>query len=83
MTNKTERFTVWHGLFLAEGTAVLIGLIMPITPSKTGSNRGLAHFIFPEPSYWQQVCVYFVITNLLLIILGMAIAVWCKLGDSR
>ncbi len=76
MSAETNRFTVWHGLFLAEGAALLIGLLMPITPSKIGSDRGLAHLFISEPSYLQQVLVYFALTNLLLLILGAIIAIW-------
>lgn len=83
MGNETKGFTVWHGLLLAEGTAVLIGLLMPITPSKTGSDRGLAHPLLQEPSYLEQVLVYFVLTNLLLVILGAVLAVWVRFTGKR
>ena len=78
MSNGTERFTVWHGLLLAEGAALMIGVLMPITPSKTGSTRGLAHLLTPEPSFLQQVLVYFVLTNLLMLIIGVIIWLWVK-----
>ena len=83
MSNSPERFTVWHGLLLAEVSALSIALLMPITPSKTGSDRGLAHFIINEPSYLEQVFVYFVVTNLLMLLLGVAIAVWVKLEGEK
>lgn len=79
MGDKTERFTVWHGLLLAEGAALLIALLMPITPSKTGSDRGLAHYIIPDPSYLQQVLIYFVLTNILLIVVGAVFWIWMKI----
>lgn len=79
MSGETERFTVWHGLLLAEGAALLIGLLMPITPSKTGSDWQLAQLFIPEPSYLQNVLVYFALTNLLLLILGAIIAIWLKI----
>lgn len=78
MSNGTNRFTIWHGLFIAEGTALMIALVMPISPSKIGSGRGLAHFLIPEPSYLQQVLVYFVLTNLLMLIIGAIIWLWVK-----
>jgi len=79
MNGETERFTVWHGLLLAEVSALLIALLMPITPSKTGSGRGLADFLISDPSYLQEVVVYFALTNLLLFILGVIIAIWLKI----
>ncbi|MEE4375954.1 MAG: hypothetical protein V2J55_00360 [Candidatus Competibacteraceae bacterium] len=83
MNQKTERFTAWHGLLLAETIALMIGLLMPITPSKTGSGHGLAHHIIPDPSYLQEVFVYFVLTNLLLIFIGIVIAVCWKFGNFQ
>ncbi len=79
MSDETERFTVWHGLLLAEGSALLISLLMPITPSKTGSDWQLAELFIREPSYLQNVLVYFVLTNFLLLILGAIIAIWLKI----
>lgn len=78
MGNGIQRFTIWHGLFLAEGAALLIALLMPITPSKTGSKRGLADLLIPDPSYLQEVLVYFVLTNILLLIIGVIVWIWTK-----
>jgi uncharacterized membrane protein len=77
--DQEEEFTVWHGLLLAESAAIMIGLVSPLTPSKTGSDRGIAHYFFAEPSYLQEVFVSFVSVNLLLVILGVVVAIWLKL----
>jgi hypothetical protein len=79
MNDESERFTVWHGLLLAEGAALMIALLMPITPSKTGSDGGLAELIIPDPSYLQEVVVYFILTNLLLLVLAVMVAIWLKI----
>jgi hypothetical protein len=76
--DQEEEFTVWHGLLLAESAAIMIGLVSPLTPSKTGSDRGIAHFFFAEPSYLQEVFVSFVSVNLLLVVIGIAAAIWLK-----
>ncbi len=78
MPEEPQRFTIWHGLFLAEGAAVMIALLMPITPSKTGSVRGLPHLLLPEPTYVQEVLIYFALTNLLLVLLGAVLALWVR-----
>jgi hypothetical protein len=80
MSNGSRRFTLWHGLLLAEGAALMIALVMPITPSKTGSGRGLARFLIPEPTYFEQVVVYFVLTNILILIIGGILWLWTKLS---
>ena len=76
--DQEEEFTVWHGLFLAEGAALMIGLVSPITPSRTGSDRGIAHFFFAEPSYLEEAFVSFVSVNLLLVVIGVVAAIWIK-----
>ena len=39
--NQEEAFTVWHGLLLAEGIAVGMGLLLPITPRRFGAGQGM------------------------------------------
>lgn len=76
MPEDARRFTVWHGLLLAEAAALAIALLMPITPSKTGSGRGLPALFFPDPGYLLEVLVYFLLTNVLLVVLGAAFVLW-------
>ena len=78
MSNGSQRFTVWHSLLLAVGAALMIALLMPITPSKTGSDRGIADFLIPNPTYLQEVVVYFILTNILILIIGVIIWLWVK-----
>lgn len=78
MSNGSQRFTFWHGLFLAEGASLMIALLMPITPSKIGSNRGIAELIIHEPTYLQEVLVYFIMTNVLLLIISVIVWLWVK-----
>jgi hypothetical protein len=79
MDNQEERFTIWHGLLLVEGPALMIALVTPITPPRSGSGRGLAELFIADPSYLQEVGVSFVFVNLLLLVLGLALVVWVKL----
>jgi hypothetical protein len=78
--DQEEEFTVWHGLLLAESAAIMIGLVSPLTPSRTGSDRGIAHYFFAEPGYLQEVFVSFFSVNLLLVVIGVAGAIWIKLN---
>ncbi len=79
MGNGPEKFTFWHGLFLAEGAALMIALVMPIAPSKTGSDRGLADYFISNPSYLQEVVFNFILTNILLLIIAFIVWLWVKL----
>lgn len=78
MSNGTQRFTFWHGLLLAEGASLMIALLMPITPSKIGSDRGIADFLISDPTYLQEVLVYFVLTNVLILVIGIIVWLWIK-----
>ncbi len=68
-TPDPNRWTVWKIVLMLEGVALLIGLAMPITPSKTGGDFSLADWFFEDPSYLQEVLVYFLFTNLVLAVL--------------
>lgn len=76
------------GLVTVEAIALLIGLAMPLTPSKTGSTWSFAELFWAEPSYLREVAVNVVMTNLLILVIGLGIWVSSKLrprgstGDS-
>ena len=79
MSNGTQQFTIWHGPLMAEGAVLMIAPLMPITPSKTGSGRGLAYFLIPDPTYFEQAAVYFVLTNILISVISAIVWIWMKL----
>ena len=58
---------------LVEAGALGISLIMPITPSKTGSGStwSPASLLTPDPIYLETVGAWFVVTHLLLVVLGL------------
>lgn len=65
------------GLLTVQAIAILIGLAMPVTPSKTGSRWSPAQLFTPEPTYLQEVVVYFVMTNSTILAIGLvAWVVW-------
>ncbi len=65
-TGKTTSTTVLQLCLLIEGAALLIALVTPITPSKTGSKGSLADLVIADPNYLEEVVVYFIITNILI-----------------
>lgn len=66
MEKENTKITIWKILFLIEAAAFFIALAMTITPSKTGSDWSPSELFFENPSFWQDVLVYFVATNLLI-----------------
>ena len=74
----------WELFVLAEFVALLIGLVMPVTPSKTGtSDWSPAELLFAEPSYLQEVAVDFVLANLVMVVLGALLVGWVRISDRR
>lgn len=68
--NTDGRRDLAVAVLLTEATALLIALVMPVTPSRTGSTWSLAELVWPEPSYAQEVAVYFLATNALILVIG-------------
>lgn len=73
----------WQWVVLIQATALMIGIVMPVTPSKTGSDWSMAELVFAEPSYVQEVLVYFVLTNLLVLVVGTALFVAVRRDEGR
>jgi hypothetical protein len=73
----------WQVACVIEGVALMIGLVMPVTPSKTGSDWSMAQLVFPEPSYLQEVLVYFVLTNLLIVAFVGTLWLFVRLEQRR
>lgn len=63
---------------LSQVVALLIALVMPVTPSRTGSDWSLARAFFADPSYVHEVLVYFVLTNLLMGLLALFVLVLAR-----
>lgn len=65
----------------AEAVAILIALVTPITPSKTGSDSSLAAYFLVDPSYPEEVLVSFVVVNLMIGVL--ALLAWFSMWRDR
>ncbi len=81
-TGESE-LTIWKIILGVEFFALLIGLVMPVTPSKTGSDFSMAELFFRDPSYLQEVMVYFALTNALLGLLALIVWVGVRIESSR
>lgn len=70
------------GLLTIEAISLGIGLLLPITPSKTGSDRSLAELFIADPDYLTEVLVGFIFTNLLIGLLLLAAWVYGRFMPS-
>lgn len=81
--DRSSRIPDWlAALLLVEAGAVAIGLLMPITPSRTGSTWSLANVFFVDPTYFEKAVVWFVTANLLIGVLGLVAWVVIKRDQS-
>jgi len=84
LKKEKKKFTFWHGLFLAEFIAILVGLATTIVPSKTSSDSGVAGYFFEEPTFMQEFLVNFLFFNIILILLAAGLTFWWwKTRSSR
>ncbi len=71
------------GILGVELFAVLVALVTPITPSKTGSTWSPGELFSADPSYLVDVAVSFLMVNGLLLFLGLAVWVTARFGASE
>jgi hypothetical protein len=58
-------------------------MIMPITPSKTGSSTKLAEWFINNPSYFEEVFFYFLFENIIVIILAVIYLIWSRITKKN
>lgn len=77
MKQTKNKKVLWQIFFLVEAFVLLIALIMPVTPSKTGSDRSLAEYFILNPNYIEKVLFNFVFINLIVGLLALVVfIVW-------
>jgi len=59
----------WQLLLFAQFLAVLIALVMPVTPSKTGGKASLAEYFLDKSGYLYEVILSFILVNLIYVFL--------------
>lgn len=83
MNTRKDRFTAVHAFLLIEFVALLIGVAMAITPSKTGSDSSIADYFFDEPTFLQEFAINFLFTNAILLVLAIGFWSWSKLKREK
>ena len=78
-----SRITRVQVVLLIELFALAVALVTPITPSKTGSRQGLAELFLDDPSYLEEVGIYFLCVNGLIGLLAIAVWVYTRATRSR
>ena len=83
MDKKLKLSYRWQIFFGIELILLIIAMIMPITPSKTGSTTKLAEWFIKNPSYFEEVLFYFIFENVIVIILAVVYLIWSRITKKR
>jgi hypothetical protein len=83
MGSKLNLSSRWQIFFLIEIILLFISLIMPITPSKTGSSTQLADWFIQNPSYFEEVLFYLIFGNVIVIILAVVFLIWLRITKTN
>lgn len=75
-----ERLTA---VLVVEVIALLIALVEPLTPSKTGSKWSPAELFTADPGYLEKVLASFIVVNLIIAILGIVAWIVSKVQKSK
>lgn len=82
--DRMSRKDVLVAVGLAEFTALLIALVTPFTPSKTGGGPlTVGDLLFDDPSYLHHVVVGFLLVNAVMGVLALVCWVWIRWGRRR
>lgn len=71
------------GVLAVEAFALLVALVTPITPSKTGSTWTPGEFFSTDPSYVIDVAASFLMVNGLLFAIGLAVWITSRFGGRN
>ena len=81
MDNKHKTF--WKIFFLVEGCLLAIALILPVTPSKTGSDKSLAEYFLEDPSYLEQVLFSLIFINAIVVFLAVIVIIILRVKKQK
>lgn len=71
------------GIGFAEAIALVIALILPVTPSRTGSTWSPAELFVPDPPYFAQVAAGFVMIHVIYLVFGIPIWLSSRRGRAE
>ncbi len=83
MESKEPPGTRLQLMLMFEAALVAISLVSPITPSKTGSDRGIAHAFIESPSYLEEVAVSFLALHVLVLVLAVVVVIVSRVQRAR
>jgi hypothetical protein len=67
--------TFWKIFFLIEASLFAIALILPVTPSKTGSGKNLTEYFFDNPSYFEEVLFNLIFINIIVVFIALIVMI--------
>ena len=80
---KNEKLSNLKIFLLIEVIALFIAMIMPITPSKTGSDTSLADWFFKDPNYFQEFLFHLIFTNIIIAFVAIGYFIWSRTQNRK
>jgi uncharacterized membrane protein len=79
MTVRAKRSDKLRAFLIVEFVLVLIALVIPVTPDKTG-----APFVFPPdlPTYLKEVLIAFALGHAVMIVLAVTVWMYVRIKNS-
>ena len=71
------------GVLGVEAFALMVALVTPITPSKTGSTWSPGELFSTDPSYLEDVAASFLMVNGLLLVIGLMVWITSRFSGSE
>ena len=69
-------------LLLSQTICVALGILLPITPSKTGAKHSLAEFFLEYPTYLEEFIFYYLFTNIILLAVLFGFILWIHFSSK-
>jgi len=69
---------VWQAFLGIQAVLLALGLIMPITPLKTGGRANAASLFFENPGYLHEALVWYLFYNVVVALIAVIVVIWAR-----
>ena len=66
----------WEVYLLIEFILIVISFVIPISPSKTGSDKSLVDWFYDNPTFFEKVLINFLLLHLLALVIFIIYFLW-------
>ena len=73
----------WKLFLLAELTAFFIAAAIALVPGKLPDAKGMQYLFFDEPTFFESILVYFVLTNIIISIITLVFLIYLRYYSNK